>query len=263
MSKLIPIARETHAGLRWSRPANFDFAAGDHLTPLGLMETRKAVMCLPAGFIELRDKRLLIAVQGLRNGENLVVEESGKWLADYLPDGYQGFPFRMVRIDKDRYQICAQRESEFIRAAQDAPGGAKVWRPFFDEEGNLEAFLEDLVKKMRRHATDLLAAERATAKLAELELLREWEITAGEADAAVRVKGLLTIDRERLAGLDGEALAAMRDCGALYLAYAQLLSSQHMSALVEIARRRWRKSAEPELDFGEIDETGNISFDNL
>lgn len=263
MSKLIPISRETHAGLRWSRPTSFAFAMGDHLMPLGLKEMQKATMALPAGFLELRDKYLLIAIQGLRNGENLVVDDSGKWLAAHLPDAYQGFPFRMARVDRDRYQVCAQPESEFIRAAEDAPAETNVWRSFFDEEGNLEAFLGDLVKKMQRHATDLAAAERATAKLAELELIKEWEITAGEKDAPVQVKGLHTIDQERLAALDGDSLAAMRDCGALYLAFAQLLSGHHMPALVEIARRRWKKSEEPELDFGEIDETGNISFDNL
>ena len=263
MSELIPISQETHAGLRWSRPTSFAFAAGDHLMPLGLKEMQKAAIGLPAGFINLQDKYLLIAIQGLRNGENLVVDDAGKWLAAHLPDAYQGFPFRMARIDRNRYQICAQQESEFIRAVDDAPTEARKWRPFFDEEGNLEQFLGDLVKKMQRHAADLAAAERATAKLAELELIKEWEITAGEVDAPVQVKGLHTIDQERLAGLDGDSLAAMRDCDALYLAYAQLLSGYHMPALVEIARRRWKKSEEPELDFGEIDETGNISFDNL
>ena len=263
MSELVPISQQTHAGLRWSRPANFLFAAGDHLMPLGLKEMQKAAMGLPAGFLKLEDKYLLIAIQGLRNGENLVIEDSGNWLAAHLPDAYQGYPFRMARIDQDRYQVCMPAESEFVRDAGEVPDGADAWRRFFDEDGNLEEFLAGLVEKMRQHAADLVAAERAVANLAELELIKEWEITAGDEEAPVQVKGLYTIDQERLAQLDGESLAAMRDCGALYLAYAQLLSGHHMPALVEIARRRWKKSDERELDFGEIDETGNISFDNL
>ncbi len=263
VSKFVPVSQKTHAGLRWSRPSSFSFAAGDHLMPLGLKELQKAALGLPAGFIKLQDKYLLIAIQGLRNGENLVMDESGKWLAAHLPDAYQGFPFRMARIDQDRYQVCVPEESEFIRDAEDVPAEAQAWRQFFDDEGNLEKFLAELVRKMRQHATDLVAAERATAKLAELELITEWEISAGDPEAPVQVKGLYTIDQERLAALDGESLAAMRDCGALYLTYAQLLSGRHMPALTEIARRRWKKSEEPELDFGEFDDTGSISFDNL
>ena len=265
MSKLIPISQATHAELRWSRPSDFRFAASDHLTPLGLKEMQKAAMGLPAGFINLQDKYLLIAVLGLRNGENLVVGESGKWLAAHLPEVYQGYPFHMARIDQDRYQICVQEESEFVRNSSEAQADAqaKAWRPFFKGEGELGDFLAALVEKMRQHAADLVAAEQATAKLAEFELIKEWEIVAGEAETPVRVKGLCTIDQERLGELDGESLAAMRDCGALYLAYAQLFSGHHMPALVDIARRRWKKSEERELDFGEIDETGNISFDNL
>ncbi|MCY3690041.1 MAG: SapC family protein [Gammaproteobacteria bacterium] len=263
MSKLVPISQKTHAGLRWSRPTSFRFTASDHLMPLGMKEMQKAAMGLPAGFIKLEDKYLLIAIQGLCNGENLVIEDSGNWLAAHLPDAYQGWPFRMARIDKDRYQVCIQEESELVCDAEDVPAEAKGWRRFFDEEGNLEPMLADLVNKMRQHAADLVAAERATAKLAELELIKEWEITAGEEESPVQVRGLYTVDQERLAQLDGESLAAMRDCGALYLTYVQLLSGHHMPALVEIARRRWKKTEERELDFGEIDETGNISFDNL
>ena len=263
MSKLVPISPQTHNELRWRRPTSFLFAAGDHLMPLGLKEMQKAAMALPAGFVKLQDKFLLIAIQGLRNGENLVVEESGKWLAAHLPNAYEGYPFRMSRLDAERYQVCVQQDSEFVSKAEDLPAKAKGWRPFFDEEGKLEEFLGGLVKQMQQYASDLVAAERATAKLTELELIKEWEITAGNEKAPMQIKGLHTIDQERLAKLEGESLSAMRDSGALYLTYAQLLSGHHMPALIEIARRRWKKSDEGELDFGESDDTGNISFDNL
>ncbi len=266
MSKLIPVSRKTHAGLRWSRPANCLFAAGDHLMPLGLKEMQRAAMGLPAGFIHLRDKYLLVAIQGLRNGENLVADASGNWLAAHLPDAYQGYPFHMARIDQDRYQLCIREEPEFVREAGDVPPGADSWRQFFDAEGNLEKLLEELIEKMRQHAADLAAAERAAAKLAELGLLMDWEIAVGDEEAPQPVKGLYTIDQGRLAELDGESLIAMRDSGALYLAYTQLLSGHHMSALIQIARRRrqqQKESGEPELDFDETDDDGNISFDNL
>lgn len=263
MSKLVPISENTHAGLRWRKPPNFRFAAGDHLMPLGLKEMQKAAMGLPAGFIKLQDKFLLVALQGLRNGENLVVGEDGKWLAAHVPESYFGYPLRMTRLDAERYQVCALGETDLIVKAEDIPDEAGGWRRFFGEDGELNESVSELTSRMQLHASDLVAAERATAKLAELELIAEWEITAGDEEAPVQVKGIFTIDQERLAQLDGESLAAMRDCGALYLAYVQLLSGHHMPALVEIARRRWKKTEEPELDFGEIDETGNISFDNL
>lgn len=263
MSKLVPISENTHAGLRWHKPPNFRFAAGDHLMPLGLKEMQKAAMGLPAGFIKLQDKFLLVALQGLRNGENLVVGEDGKWLAAHVPESYFGYPLRMARLDAERYQVCALGETELIVKAEDIPDAAEGWQGFFGEDGKLNEAVSELTNRMQRHASDLVAAERATTKLAELELIAEWEISAGEEDAQVQVKGIYTIDQDRLATLDGESLAAMRDCGALYLAYVQLLSGHHMPALVEIARRRWKKTEEPELDFGEIDETGNISFDNL
>ncbi len=263
MSKLVPISENTHAGLRWRKPPNFQFAAGDHLMPLGLKEMQKAAMGLPAGFIKLQDKFLLVALQGLRNGENLVAGEDGKWLAAHVPESYFGYPLRMTRLDAERYQVCALGETELIVKAEDIPEEAGGWERFFGEDGKLNEAVSELTNRMQRHASDLVAAERATAKLAELDLIAEREITAGEEDAQVQVKGIYTIDQERLATLDGESLAAMRDCGALYLAYVQLLSGHHMPALVEIARRRWKKTEEPELDFGEIDETGNISFDNL
>lgn len=263
MSKLISIAPETHQDLRWRRPSNFLFASNDHLMPLGLRESGKAIVGLPAAFIKVGDNFMLVAVQGLRNGENLVVQESGKWLASHLPDAYLGFPFRMSRIDKDRYQVCIEEESEFVLKADEVPEKAKGWRPFFDEEGKLADSVSQLATQMQKHATDLLAAERAAEKLTEHELIKEWEISAGDEEAPVQVKGLYAIDQAKLSELDGDALIALRDSGALFLAHAQLMSSYHMPALTQIAGQRWKKPEDSELEFGEPEETGNISFDNL
>jgi len=263
LSKLLPIAPQSHAEMRWRRPSNFQFAATDHLMPLGLREVRKAAMGMPVGFIELEEKFLLVTILGLRNGESLVVEESGKWLAAHLPEAYLGFPFKMMRLDAERYQVCTGEESEFIAKAADLPAGAKAWRPFFNDEGNIAEPVAELVKQMQRHATDLLAAERATAQLARYGLIRNWEITAGDEDKPVEVKGLLMIDQERLGQLDGEAMTTLRDCGALYLAYAQILSGHHMPALLRLAQLRWKEPETQELEFGESPDTGNISFDNL
>ena len=263
MSNLVPIAPQTHSGLRWRRPSNFRFAAGDHLMPLGLREARKAAMSLPVGFIKLENKSLLVAILGLRNGESLIVRESGQWLAAHLPDAYLGFPFRMARLDAERYQVCIDEESGFVSKAEDLPAGAKGWRAFFDEEGKLGDAAGELVKQMRQHATDLVAAERATEKLAELGLIQDWEITAGDEEKPVRVRGLRTIDQERLARLDGDAMIALRDCGALQLGYAQIFSSHHMPPLRRLAQLRWKARETGELDFDEAPDSGNISFDNL
>ena len=263
MSKLTSISPQTHKDLRWRRPSNFLFAGGDNLMPLGLQEMRKAAMGLPAGFVKLQDGYVLIAIMSLRNGENLVVDSAGKWLANHLPDGYLGFPFQMSRLDQERFQVCVQDESEFVLKAEEVPEEAKGWRRFFDEEGELADGLPGLVSLLQKHASDLAAAERATAKLTELELIKEWEISVGDKESPVLVKGLHTIDQERLGKLEGDELAAMRDCGALYLAYSQQLSGHHLPALIHFAQRRWKTPEGDELDFGETIESGNISFDNL
>ena len=263
VSKLIPISPQTHSDFRWRRPSNFLFTGKDHLIPLGLREMNNATLGLPAGFIRLQDKFLLVGIQGFRNGENLVVDENGKWLAVHLPDGYQGYPLRMIRLDQERYQVCVEEESELVKPKEAVPDDAAEWRPFFDDEGKLADPVSHLVNQMQKHAADLGAAERATARLAELELIKEWEITAGDEKSPLQVKGLYTVDQACLAQLDGDSLVSLRDSGALYLIYAQLLSGFHMSGLIRIGQRRWKKPEEVELDFGEIDDTGNISFDNL
>lgn len=263
LGQLIPISPQSHRELRWRRPSNFRFATGDHLMPLGLREVGKAAMGMPMGFIKLEEKFLLVAILGLRNGESLVVQESGKWLAAHLPDAYQGFPFKMARIDAGRYQVCTDEDSEFVGKAADISPDAKGWRVFFDEEDQLAPAVGELVNKMQQHASDLVLAERAMEKLAGMELIREWEITAGDEEKPVQVKGLHNIDQERLAGLEGEAMVALRDCGALYLAYAQILSGHHMPSLLRLAQLRWKEPETEELDFDQVSDSGSISFDNL
>lgn len=263
VSKLIPISPQTHKDLRWRRPSNFHFAAKDHLMPLGLKELRKGAMGLPVGFIKLQDKFMLVAIQGLRNGENLIVDDSGDWLAVHAPQAYIGYPLRMSRLDEERFQVCVAEESEFVCKAEDVPEEAKGWHHFFDDEGKLDSEVAELVTQMQQHAADLAAAERATVKLAELEMIKEWEIKAGPEESPVLVQGLYAIDQSQLGDLDGDTLLAMRDCGALYLTYAQTMSGYHISALGRLARKRWKQpeeSTESELEF---EKDGNISFENL
>ncbi len=267
VSKLIAISPQSHGALRWRKPSNFLFTRSDHLMLIGLDEVCKAAMGMPAGFIKLEEKFVLMGILGLRNNENLVVDDSGRWLAAHIPHALLGYPFRMARLEANRFQICIEEGSELVRKADDLPAEAPGWQPFFDEADEPATGLAEKMSHMQNHALQLAAAEVATAKLAELDLLKEWQIVTGDKDSPTRVRGLYATDEQRLAELPGDSLAELRDAGALMLAHAQLLSAFHMPSLIRIANLRWKQAGEAkqerELDFGEATDPGNISFDNL
>lgn len=257
MAKLTVISREQHADKRWKRYTSYSFAAQDAVAPLVAQELPRACMHLPIGFLKTENGYQLVAVQGLQTGKNLWVAPDGRWLAGYVPAAYRGYPFALANTEDGQRVLCVREDSGLVH---DSDG-----EPFFDEEGKPAQSIQDVLNFLQQVTANAQATAQLCAALEEHGLISPWNVQVKSANGEQKVEGLYRVDEAALNSLPAEALAAVRDRGAMPLAYCQLLSMQHLHQLGRLAAHWESVEAIVEPETGELDleflsDSENIRF---
>lgn len=230
MSQLTVISRQQHAAKRWKRYSSYSFVAGEAIAPLVAQELPRACMSLPLAFVKQGDDFVLVAVLGLKAGENLLVGADGRWLAGYVPSAFRGHPFVLANTDDGRRALCVREDSGLV---SDTEG-----EPFFEENGEPGKLVKNVLSFLEQVSDNAKHTAGLCALLARHELIQPWDIQLKANEAEQKVQGLYRVNEEALNALPAEAFASLRAGGALSMAYCQLLSMQHLQRLGHLARMR-------------------------
>jgi hypothetical protein len=256
MPKFVPVSRQQHAAKRWLRPKNFSFAAHEMLIPLMAAEVPSVAVRYPIVFVERQETLFPAALLGLLPGKNLFVGGDGRWLADYVPALIRAYPFALVTAEADRRVLCFAEDSGLM--SEDSDG-----EPFFADQGDEPpAELAKIIEFLQQIELRRAAAAHACACLKKHGLLQPGILTIKTPEKEHQVPGLLRLDEAALAALSGDALHELQQAGALPLAYAHLLSMQHLSALAqraEAAEKTTQSGRRGDVPVA-LDNNGTISF---
>lgn len=271
------ISKTAHAGKHFVRPQSYGFAACDALVPIVLQELAKACMVLPTAFAQPNGRWEPVAVQGLRPGQNVWVAPDGRWLGGYIPAAYRGYPFALLANSQGQSVLCMDMDSGLLR---DAEGEVLL-----DKEGKPSQALNEVLEFLQQVAHNRVPTQTACDLLAQHQLLQPWALRVQTDEGEKPVQGLFCVHEEALRQLEAGALKALQQCGALQLAYMQLLSMQHIAKLGELTKMhaQWAQAqarqeeekqrqaqATPlpvnkngELDLEFLNQGGTLSFSNL
>ena len=230
MSGIHPVSHTRHAGRTWSKATSFGWARGEIVAVIGRLEAMQLMMTLPLGFIRQQEQYQLVVLMGLCPRENLMIGADGRWLGVLVPEVLRSYPFRVLQSTDGQYLLGVDESGLH---PQGTAGGTSLFIGDTPEPA-LTAMLEQLVKVERHHQQ----TGRMVALLAEYELIESWDIQEPGDSAACSVSGLYRINEQKLNTLSAEALKAVRDSGALAIAYCQLLSMQHIHQLRRMSKAR-------------------------
>lgn len=233
MPNIQVITKERHGNRRWLRPTSFSFAAGLPVANISANELRKACTHFPLAFIQNGEAWSMAAVLGVPPSANLCVLPDGRWAEPYVPAALRAYPFSIHKAkDAEQLVLCIDEEPGL------APEGDAKADPFFDAEGKPAAAVKQVMEFLTQWHAGRIALERATAELQKHKLIVPWQFNLKYEDKERKIGGLHSIDEKALTGLPADALKALMDNGALAVAYAQMISMQHLSKLADWAQQQ-------------------------
>jgi len=239
MAVFIPISKSKHARSAWIRPQHYGFAAATEMVPLLAEEADQVMpeMSLafrlqrnPAGKVNYQ----LVALLSPLAGRNLLVKSDGSWLSGHVPVQFRGYPFRLLTSTATGEQVVCFDQASGLLTEAGAPGST----PFFEDNGEPSSAFKGVLVFLQQYEQRRVPTQQAVDALAELNLIIPWPLVvqdeAGKpAKGAVRVH---KVDGAALQKLSAEPLFQLHQCGALPIAYAQLLSEprvQHLGTLLQ------------------------------
>jgi hypothetical protein len=178
--RLVPIDREKHRQLRIHQgPGRLGFARETNSMLLAATELPLAALDYPCVFVQSGDQHTLITVVGLRDKENLLINEAGDWAEhSYVPAFVRRYPFVLAeQPGSQEMTLCVDEAFDGLEHGRGPAQGEAL----FDEQGQNTVYLGQLQAFLLSFHQDMLATAKFAQRLAELGLLVERSIARSTA----------------------------------------------------------------------------------
>ncbi|PYG03847.1 MULTISPECIES: SapC family protein [unclassified Thioalkalivibrio] len=221
---IMPLSRAGDSlGVEWE--AGFEFARGSERVEIGLSECIQAAAAMPLALVKDPEQEAfrVVAVMGVEDNDNLLVDDDGHWHAGYTPSALRLYPFTLSGgTNGADPELAYDAASGMVHV-----GGSQRLL----DDGQPTELPERLIKALRWMEEDKIAARIAAQSLEVAGVVGPWEPSITLHGEEVSPRGLYGVDQKALAGLRGPMLEALNDAGGLLLAHAQLVSMNNFPFL--------------------------------
>jgi hypothetical protein len=222
---------QSHSGLSVRREQGFGFARVGNAIPVTAVEIAEAQRDYPIVFTDAAPP-MPVAVVGIEDGVNLMVEADGGWRSGcYIPAYVRRYPFLFAQHpETQELTLCIDENADCLERGEQ--------NPLFQngEPG-------EITKQALRFCAEYQRQHEATRELgrslaqAELLIVRDATLQIGP-DWSVTIRGFRMVDEGKLNLLPAETFLNWRARGWLKLIYAHLLSLGGWERLMHIAKER-------------------------
>lgn len=234
--KVVAVNKEVHARTKVRELTNFGFTSGLHVAYVTMQEFTRAAPIFPIVFIEDKEKDEFrpVALLGLQAGQNLFVDDAGKWMASYVPAIIRRYPFTLAPVgNQGEYLVCIDEGSSLVNENEGAA--------LFDEKGQPT----EVINHVRRYLSELHQLDAETRNfatfLARHNLFTPLTMSVRDSGKVQNVVGCYVINEERLNNLSDELFLEIRKKRYLPAVFGHLISlaqTERLAKLQDDARAR-------------------------
>ncbi|VAW05916.1 hypothetical protein MNBD_ALPHA01-1207 [hydrothermal vent metagenome] len=229
--RIVPLSVKLHQDLKMADKMNFSFAVRVNAVPIVMQELPMAVKYFPIVFAG-GGSGIMLAVLGIKNEENLFVDDEGNWMENtYIPAYIRRYPFFIARKDKTSNPIICFDDSSTLLSTDGA-------NALFENEEQTDV-LKGIVDFTRNFQQHLEASIEFGLMVEEMDMLEEQQIsfkTDGVVQAAV--SSFKSIKREKFDALDAGALKSWLEKGWVDSTVLHLASGSNFDRLWKIHQQR-------------------------
>lgn len=225
-----PLDRVAHSSLVIDRLGGFRFAREHIAIPITLGEFAAAARDYPIVFAA--DAVQPFVLLGLRQGRNLMVDESGRWRKGrYVPAHLRRYPFIFMETPDKQFVLCIDEAAEhFTKSPKTEPQSLFI-------DGNPAPLVGDAMKFLAAFQSEFIATRELGTAMAEQGLLidRQANVELPGAGGHFSLTGFRIVDEEKLAAVADATFLDWRKRGWLAPIYFHLQSLGNFGLLTEWA----------------------------
>jgi hypothetical protein len=228
--KVVPLSKEQHKKLYLEPVEGFAFATGTNSLYVAAAEFPRASREYPIVFGGDNQGGIFpVVLLGLKKNQNLFVDKSGKWNADYIPAYARRYPFILATPDakKNQFTVC-------IDEAYPGFNTAKEGQPLFDAKGADGPVLKQAVDFLKDYQSHVRLTEAFCKKLQELGILEPVQANVSmKSGQKFSIAGFQCVSRAKLKELAPKTLAELAKSDQLELIYCHLQSLNNINNLTK------------------------------
>lgn len=214
----------------WSVKAgdNFAFAKDVNSVPLTAVEFVSAASEYPIVFAGEPGQIMPLVVMGVRDQENLYIDDEGQLDAKYVPAFLRRYPFVFSSTDDGKnFTLCI--DETFEGCNQDNLG-----ERMFDSEGEKTQYLDGVLAFLKEYQLHFARTQAFCKKLEELELLEPMgaQFTPAGSDQKITLTGFSAINRQKLKELSSDALEQLVKNDGMELIFLHLQSLKNFNVML-------------------------------
>ena len=224
----IPLSLERHGDKSINLERRFGFAANSNMVPVNMQEFSRVAISYPIVFTESAPASA-IAILGLRQGQNLFVDDAGAWDGGvYVPAYVRRYPFIFSTGQEDEQLVLCVDEADDLIV--DGTGAENTQAIYDGEEAS------ETIKKMLEFCAAFhrqsLATREFVDELENRDLFRPGTVTiTNESGEQFNLRGFRIVDETKFNALSDEAFLEFRRKGWLHAITSHLVSVQNLAAL--------------------------------
>ena len=223
----VPVTRRDHGDVSIKSGNNYVFAKAVNSVPLMATEFDLSSVEYAIVFSGEGNDVTPAALLGIRDSENLYVDEQGAWNAKYIPAFVRRYPFVFSSPDKTTFTLCLDEEYPGVNRRG-------MGERLFDADGERTQYLQGVLGFLQAYQAQFEATRAFCQRLIELNLLEamqaQFTLRSGQR---ITLAGFMSVNRERLKALPGDVLARLAARGDLDLIYAHLHSQRNFTPTAE------------------------------
>jgi len=211
----------------------FSFAREAAAVPVCASEFVEASRHYPLVFGEVGTPNAL-AVLGVEQGRNLIVDEDGNWRADYYQPAYvRRYPFTVAEVvDKQKQLLAIDSASDrFVEASHRVAGVS----PLFDESGAASSTAKSAIEFCCLYHREHVSTVGFVQALEQQELLVSKHATSHFGDgSSYKLDGFRVVDERKLRNLPAGVVCDWHSRGWLDLVVLHMASQRNWQSLLSL-----------------------------
>lgn len=217
-----------HKNVKIAQVTDYSFSRNINSALVTGQEFLHASKFYPIVFVSGQNDEIVpLAILGLRNNENLFVNDEGKWKEGvYIPTFIRRYPFILAENDLSGENFTVSVDAGY--EGFDSDEGMSL----FDEDGNPSEDMSKMMEFLRQFQIQNVLTQEFIKKISEYGLLKDFaaDITmpAGEK---IGFRGLKMINEKALVELDDEKALDLFRRGFLAWVYGHLFSLSNFRVL--------------------------------